>query len=245
MSNYIKLIVVIFFSFFLSPVKFYRQYVLKQDLANFSDKEILKYVSDLPGYIIEAGAWDGKDTARLLDLFPKSKVICFEPMPEMFAYLSTNFLDQRQRVKIINRALTSSPLNELKFTYSSNLNPSGSLNTPVLHKNFPGKTNFNKEVMVKTYNLNRIFIDEPIDVVNLLWLDVQGSELEIIKTLEEVHLKKIRFIHLEVSKVQLYRNQPKERDIVAYLKSKGFIVVARTVPILSGNVLFMNSALLK
>jgi hypothetical protein len=45
--------------------------------------------------------------------------------------------------------------------------------------------------------------------------------------------------------VQLYSNQPKERDIVAYLKSKSFIVVARTVPILSGNVLFMNSDLLK
>lgn len=243
MKNYIKLFWVVLLSIVTKPVIFYKQFVKREDLTNLSDGELQNLISDLPGHIIEAGAWDGQDTLRLLKLFSKSKLICFEPVPEMFELLSSIFLEQDQSIKIINRALTSSNSSELKFIYGTDLNPSGSLNTPVLHKHFPKKTNFDKEVLVKTYHLNNLFFDESIDLVNLLWLDVQGSELEIIKSIDETNLNKIRFIHLEVSKVKLYMDQPDEKDIVSYLQSKGFQIVSRKIPILSGNILFKNTKL--
>lgn len=239
MKRYAELLGVVIWSLISRPRVFFKQFILKRDLSNFSDADLIDAIGDLSGYIIEAGAWDGKDTFRLLKLFPNSKLICFEPMPEMFNQLSKKFITNN-RITLINKALTSKSEKEMKFTYSSNLNPSGSLNKPLLHNKFPGKTNFDKEIEVKSCNINEILQDDLIQCVNLLWLDIQGSELEVIKSIKSENLKKIRYIHLEISRVQLYENQPKEKDVITYLMNKNFKMVAKRIPILSGNILFKN-----
>jgi FkbM family methyltransferase len=58
--------------------------------------------------------------------------------------------------------------------------------------------------------------------VDLLKLDVQGFELEVLKTLTSVQFKRLLFLVVEVEFVELYHGQPLFRDIDRHVSSQGF-----------------------
>ncbi|MGE0483642.1 MAG: FkbM family methyltransferase [Gammaproteobacteria bacterium] len=59
---------------------------------------------------------------------------------------------------------------------------------------------------------------------NLLKLDTQGSELDILRTLDDEHWDAVLTIEVEVEFIELYRGQPLFRDVDDYLRERGMLL---------------------
>jgi len=60
-----------------------------RDSADIKLDEIGPYIGPRP-VIVEAGAWNGGDTARFAERWPDSEIHAFEPVPSSFALLEAN-----------------------------------------------------------------------------------------------------------------------------------------------------------
>jgi FkbM family methyltransferase len=223
-----------------NPIKVLNQLFLRNNYEEFSPQELKEIIGNYPGLVIEAGAWNGDDTYKLSRIFDDSIICGVEPIPEMYDLLSDRFRGN-EKIKLYNNALSGNS-KIVKLYYGSDLNPSGSLNKVDLHNKI-FKTLFDKEVSITSVTVDSIMEDYPNLMVNLLWLDIQGSELEVIKSISQSKLKRIRFIHTEISHLNLYENQPTKNDFFEYMESVGFRCVISRHPLFSGNYIFRNSQL--
>jgi hypothetical protein len=76
----------------------------------------------------------------------------------------------------------------------------------------------------------------------MLWLDMQGAELEMLKASVEV-LAEVRVIHTEVSTRCDYDGAGVYSDLRAFLEAHGFMVEVEAIPAgwSTGNVLFSKA----
>lgn len=75
---------------------------------------------------------------------------------------------------------------------------------------------------VRTRSLGQILAEQGIHEVDFLKLDVQGFELEVLKTLSEEQCRHLLLIETEVEFVELYSGQPLFRHIDEHLSASGF-----------------------
>lgn len=98
----------IFFIFYV--VSFFHN-LESQEMTRFrwgNNQEILDFVKPyLPKdpVIIEAGAYDGRESADIAKFWPEGKVYCFEPVPELFEKVSFH-LKSQPNAKCFNKALS-------------------------------------------------------------------------------------------------------------------------------------------
>ena len=79
-----------------------------------------------------------------------------------------------------------------------------------------------EKVPVRTAALGPLLESRAPAPLDLLKLDVQGFELEVLKTLTAVQLQRLLLLVVEVEFVELYRGQPLFRDIDRHLSAQGF-----------------------
>ena len=60
-----------------------------------------------------------------------------------------------------------------------------------------------------------------VDKVDCLWIDTQGTELNVLKSLGS-YLKDIKFIHTEASPKPYYKGQNTKGEIETFLYMNGF-----------------------
>jgi hypothetical protein len=84
-------------------------------------------------------------------------------------------------------------------------------------------------------------VNNDIEIVDLLWLDIQGMELEVIQSSELTIRRKVKLIHLEISRIKFYDATPSEKNIRLFLKNIGFRCVIDKVGAISGNALYLNT----
>jgi len=77
--------------------------------------------------------------------------------------------------------------------------------------------------------------------VDMLWLDMQGFELQMLKA-SEIILNMVSVIHTEVSTRETYKGVPLYDDLRSFLEAKGFSVKIEALPTGwdMGNVLFVK-----
>ena len=199
--------------------------------------------------IIEAGAYDGGDTVYMSKFFSKSKIYAFEPVPKLYASL-LHKTQYSERIFPFQYALGDK--NEtVKFYVSAfNTNPeepsaSSSLLEPKEHLDYANYVVFNKTIDVEMLTLDSWAALNNVDHVDMLWLDMQGYELNMLKACPQI-LKTVKVIYTEVEFVEAYKDQYLYHDVVSYLCNLGFKILAQDfVPGEQGrwygNVLFINN----
>ena len=80
-----------------------------------------------------------------------------------------------------------------------------------------------------------------IPSVDLFWLDVQGKELDILKEAEEQIIEKVKSIHLECSRINLYENLSKFKHIKKFMDRINFVFRMDRVGAISGNAYYLNA----
>jgi len=217
----------------------------KMDYSRISVDEIRRFIID-PRNIIEAGAADGVDTAIFAKTFPKAKIYAVEPILEQFQYLEEKF-SKTKNVLLSNVAFSDvDGLGEMFVGQSiGGLGGMGSssLLNPTEHKRYFPEIEFSNKQKVKLVRLDSFMITKQIDFVDLLWLDLQGKEMDVLAKSVLTLKDKVRFLHLEISRVKFYDNMPTERKIRSFLSANGFKCLIDRVGAISGNALYVNGEL--
>jgi FkbM family methyltransferase len=119
---------------------------------------------------------------------------------------------------------------------------SSSLLEPKDHLTDHPDTFFNSHVLVSCLTLDTWAEKYNVEFVDLLWLDMQGFELDMLKASKKI-LPTVKAIHTEVSTKETYKGVPLYSVLRQYLESKGFKVAVEAIPPGAdmGNVFFVRS----
>ena len=122
--------------------------------------------------IIDCGANIGLSILYFKKKYPTSKIIAFEPNPNVFAILKLNLeQNQIQGVELYNYCLSDSE-GEIEFYINENL---GSMEGSVLEER-----GGNKKLKVKAVRLSS-YIKEEVDLVKM---DIEGAEINVLDDLK-------------------------------------------------------------
>ena len=175
--------------------------------------------------IWEVGSRDGEDGIALLRAFPESVVHCFEPNPNTFPKVR-NCADQSGGCLVphsialcnedaavtffcIDQELTVTPWEDGNPGASSLFEASGNYD----HVERYVQT----AITVEGSRGDSLINSEQVPRPNLIWMDVQGAELLVLKWLEE-YLPSVDAIFLELSLKEIYRGQALAPEVVDILK---------------------------
>ena len=192
--------------------------------------------------IIDAGAHVGSDTIVMSRLWPQGTIHAFEPVPDVFQKLTDNTRDL-PNVKRYPLALGPSVGTAEMFVSGGGSDASSSLLPPKEHLQINPHVLFPERITVPTRTLDAWVQENGAPAIDFLWLDMQGAELAMLKAAPR-SLASVRLIHLEVSLVELYANNPLYSEVRAWLEAQGFRLEAEEMPpspagaLSSGNALF-------
>ncbi len=178
--------------------------------------------------IAEAGASNGHDTVMLASHFQKAKIFSFEPVAESFGVLQKRIVPF-SNVTIFNCALGN--ITGQTIMYLSRIpnkekglgRSSSSLLQPYQHDKYSksGKV-FDEIKTVPIITLDDWGKQYGIDAIDFIWLDTQGTELQILKA-APLLLSKLQAIYLEVEFVEAYKGQNLFNETKMFLEKNGFV----------------------
>jgi 2-O-methyltransferase len=189
---------------------------------------LAKYLPE-DAIIVEAGAFDGRDTKKLSTLLPKATIHAFEPVPEIFAELKAQTVSftniHRYQSALSNKTgattfyMAEHPKRPGKICQAGTLMPPKErlAKSPIVYP---------KTITVPTITLDDWAHENSIKKVDFLWLDLQGHELAVLTASTRL-LPSISLIFLEVNFIEAYQDQPSYHEIDEWLRNKGFCALAR------------------
>lgn len=196
--------------------------------------------------VLEIGARDCKESIYFSNTYPNSKIYSFECNPDTLSIC-------RKRISnVSNVTLVESAVSELdgevsfykinqektKTTWSDG-NPGASSLFQASGK-YEVEDYVQDEIKVKSTRLDSFLKDKNIESVDILWMDIQGSELAALRSLGE-YIKRVSFIHSEVEFFEIYKDQPLFKDIKKYLNNNNFYLYTFTnIGKYSGDAVFIN-----
>jgi 2-O-methyltransferase len=215
------------------------RYLKYRDIIAY--ETIARYLPEQP-VIVEAGAFNGKNTLEMASFWPNSVIHAFEPVDAARQKLLLRTVPHQDRVRIYPYALGSKA--GVFHMHVSGSNTSGgtqssSLLKPNAHTRAYDNVRFESTTEVRVVRLDEWAKNEKVDLIDFLWLDLQGFELEALKGAGEL-LANVSAIHAEVSNIQLYEGAPLYPEIRAWMETHGFHPVVEAVFRIGGNVLFVR-----
>lgn len=161
--------------------------------------------------IIDVGSNIGVSVLYFKYLYPKSKIIAFEPDPETFKLLHRTIESNKlKNVKLHQIAVSDKK--GIAYFYNDQDNP-GSLLMSLRKERLP-----KDKVRVKTDVLSK-YIPKDLD---LLKMDIEGAEEEVIPELSKhMSLRKVRYLVFEYHH-HIDLNKDSFSNILGYLERNGF-----------------------
>jgi FkbM family methyltransferase len=179
-----------------------------------SDLDQIALIKD-PRVIFDIGANVGQTALRCRVLFPEAQIFSFEPELEAYKALQKRFAADKL-VETIEAAVSDErsvvPLYILKHSeVNSLLKPEGDW------------TETNAAIKVRTTTVDEFCVERRINQVDIMKLDVQGSELAVFRGTEKMFRRKaIRNIFVEVMFSPMYSGGALFCSLDALLRQKGF-----------------------
>jgi FkbM family methyltransferase len=219
------------------------RYLMGKQPGEFDLAEVARYVRTDAPTIVEAGAFDGRDTRAFAERWPKGHVYAFEPHP----ILAARALDVTRglaNVSIVAAALSDGKAATIafhSFSEGDEVHGSSSILQPDDHLRLAPHIRFGRTINVPAVTLDNWHASVGAPRINLLWLDLQGAELQALKAGERC-LAAVQVCHIEVSRRPLYAGGARFSDVDVFLCARGFRRVAVRIPICSGNAIYTRMA---
>lgn len=188
--------------------------------------------------VVDAGAHIGVDTVEMSWLWRKGRIFAFEPVPDLFAQLQANTRD-RSNVRCFPLALGERAGESTMFVSTGASDASSSLLRPTGHLADLPEVRFDQQIKVRTITLDAWAQEQGLSAVDLLWLDMQGYELSVLRASPRI-LQTVRAIHMEVSEHEQYAGAPLYSEVRQWLSEQGFQVKCEALQGGGGNVLFLR-----
>lgn len=186
-------------------------------IQNFIDKIKNHKVNFNPKIILDIGSRDLEQSIEFYTIYPESKIYAFEPNQSQYNICKNLAQNYSDRIEVFDLALSDKNGTSDFYITHGNIGASSLLkpwdipfasNTPV------------SKTQVNTITLDSWMLDRGIDKIDVIWMDVQGAELSVLKGLST--LKSVSYIHCEASQVPYYENHTVKNELETYLKDNGF-----------------------
>lgn len=181
----------------------------------------------LPRTVVQVGASVGQE----LDYFHKNGIragLFIEALPEPFSMLH-NACRGYSNYFPVNSLVSSRDNQSLNMYVASNFGQSSSILPPTRHKSVYPNVKFDKSFQTTGFRLDSIvnsarksFFSE-FGMLDLLFMDVQGAELEVLKGGTQI-LSEVKLIYTEVTYGTDYEEAVSYCDIDFYLRMHGFLL---------------------
>lgn len=165
------------------------------------DKTIFKDMLPANAVVLDIGSYNGKDAVELAAIL-NTEIHCFEPDADSFAKIKALGNDSL----ILWQYAIGAWHGRGPFVKSPNHPQSNSMHAPYKHtKVFPKIKFSRRSYMVNCTTLDQwhrsVLKDKPVD---LIWIDVNGSEGDVIKGATRV-LRMTKYLYIEFQEVELYK----------------------------------------
>lgn len=205
-----------------------------------NSSEVAAFLCELDGFVdrkdirvaLDVGSRDGLVALRLSGEFPESRVYAFECNPAAIEIARGN-LNTADRVQLVEKAVCDSdgPITFYAIDTERTVTPHpdkniGASSLYVANDSYPAETYVQKEISVQGTTLQTWAKTAGIDKVDLIWMDLQGSELRALKGMGRL-LKSVTVIYCEVEYKEIYKGQPLAREVRRFLNQNGFTLIKR------------------
>lgn len=175
--------------------------------------------------VFEAGACNCEDSLLMAFEYPNAHIYAFECNPETLPLCRKN---KNDRITLTEKAVSDfdghavfQPIDtKLTKTPHQDGNP-GASSMFKANPEYPLETYVQTTVPVPTIKLKTFCNERNITDIDILWLDAQGSELAILKGLEDM-LSHVKVIKTEVLFKEQYIGAPLFDEVEAWLDEHGF-----------------------
>ncbi len=200
-------------------------------------------------HIVELGARDCKETLWLNKYFPKANILSFECNPSKLEECRAR-VSRFANIKLVEKAVsdTSGTVSFFQIDPEKTITDweDGNPGASSLYKasvEYELEKYVQKEITVPCTTLHEELPQHNFDKIDLLWMDIQGSELNAVKGLKE-KLSDVHIIHTEVEFMAIYEGQPLFWDLKKFLNDRGFKLASFTSfhKNKAGDAIFINTA---
>lgn len=184
------------------------------------------------GTVFDVGSRDGLQAIELANTFGQADVVAIECNRETLEKCRRN-VAHNPRIRLVEKAVNSYtgrctfyPIDPSRtVTTWPDGNP-GASSLFVANGDYAAERYVQNEVEVDCIRLDVLCGQLKIDVIDLVWMDLQGAELLALQS-AGLLLDKIRYIYTEVSHRAMYQGQCLFNDLDAFLTSRGFRLCTR------------------
>lgn len=201
--------------------RFYRKEKLPDPSAY-----LYKWFGVTPDGVLQIGANNGQEVKK----FATEGIRCgvfVEPLPHAFQQLKTA-VSPHPNYLAINALCASESGQEKTFFVSSQAGGSSSMLKPSGHLDIHPEVGFDNELVLRTstvdeilHNLQNEGQEKLVNKLDMLYIDVQGAELDVLKGAQKF-LTKAKFVFAEVSHGGLYEGDTSIRPIIDFLEEHNF-----------------------
>ena len=201
----------------------YIQKLMRSDYKKNEWETQKKLLEKNVNVIFDVGSNRGNTVSKYLSLFPNVKIHAFEPFPEIY---NTFMNRHKNNLNVyLNKYALSSKVGRSAFYVNKSIDTNSLLKSKKIGANSDKNCVSVNEIIVNTNTIDNYCLENNISEIDIVKIDVQGSELEVLKgSLNMLKSSKIKLIYIETYFKQQYINQPLFHDISKLLYNYNFIL---------------------
>jgi FkbM family methyltransferase len=199
--------------------------------------------------IFDGGANTGNISDRYLKMYPGASIHSFEPFPDAFQGLKKRF-EGVPSVHANETALSdvdgTALFNSNSVSYTNSLLDTDPLGEKTWEEK--GIMDTKSKLKVTTTRIDSYCAANSISVIDILKLDVQGSELKALQGASALLAKKqIGIVYMEMILGASYVGQPQFEDYLRFFKEKDYVLldlynpIRKNMRLIQTDVLFVPS----
>jgi len=184
----------------------------------FKERHHSKLSSFLPNkndIVIDVGANEGYYVLKTKEIAPSSKIIAVEPNPTAFGILKKNVeANKLKNIILLSKAITSRN-GRIKFEIVKGRSEVGAVN---VYKKFRKRGRL-KKITVNSITLEKLCKKYKIDKIDILKIDVEGSEVDILKSSKSILSKVDKAI------IEYHNAQKTKEKVIKLMNNNNFKLV--------------------
>jgi FkbM family methyltransferase len=172
----------------------------------------LKKLGFSPINVLDVGAYEGHWASEMKSIFPDTKILMIEGQETKRSIL----LEKSKFIKDSSVAIALLGAEEKEVEFN-------------IYETARSVYKEDNETTAKTKTIKLALLDDVVsnssfnNNIDFIKLDTQGYELQILKGASKV-LQSVQMVLMEVSLLGIYKDAPLAQDVIAYMKSKGFVL---------------------